>query len=124
MSGLADGDPSISYALVCLKTGSVLEVLAPQSTSSGLEDLAAATPELFRADASLQLSAVFARLGASSSGEAFQEIVLVSPARASAVQRLRHPPETALLAQCDDCSKLGLLLSGVRARVQQLEAAP
>ncbi|HEX6241055.1 MAG TPA: hypothetical protein VFZ61_09180 [Polyangiales bacterium] len=123
---MSDGETSaeIVYARVCLRSGTLLEILDGAESSPKLVDAASAAPELFRADAALHLGPIFTRLGSVGKHEAFQEIVLISTTGAQAVQRLASEPEVALLALCQDSGKLGLLLSGLRERVLQREAPP
>jgi hypothetical protein len=120
--GLDDGD--ISYALVCLKTGALLEVFGGSPASARVEDLAAASAELFRAGNPANLAALFERLGSQYRGELFQEIVFVSARAAHVVQRLAEKPEVALLAVSVDAGKLALMLSGVHTLMLQQEARP
>lgn len=124
MSAPPDGDAGITYALVCLKTGLVLEVLQQGATppNGKLSDFASAAPELLRADGALALGQVFSRLGSAASIENFREIVLLSPAGAHALLRMEGRPDTVVLALCSDPSKLGFMLSGLRARCQVKEA--
>jgi hypothetical protein len=116
-------DSHIHYAVVCLKTGLVLELFEGAATCAALEDLASAAPELLRAGAPADLGAFFARLGSERKGDAFQEIVFMSGVRAHVVQRLLQRPDLALLAVSTDAKMLGLMLSGVRERMLALERA-
>lgn len=118
-TGLDDSD--ISFALVCLKTGALLEVFDARPASARVEDLAAASAELFRAGNPGDLSALFKRLGSLHEGDSFHEIVFVSPSAAHVVQRLPNKPSVALLAVSVDPSKLALMLSGVHALMTQQE---
>ena len=122
MSTAADDDADISYALVCLKTGAVLGTDSRQHAGL-LEDLAAASPELFMAGRRAELTAIFTRLGSQQTEQSFQEIVLVSRQCAHVVQRLPGRHDTALLAVCRDIRKLALVRACVRARAER-EATP
>jgi hypothetical protein len=121
MATLID-DADISFALVCLKTGVVLESLHAGTPIARMQDLAAAAPELFRSGAGMDLGALFTRLGSELRIDSFQEIVFMSRRTAHVVQRLTRRPDVALLAVSVDAKKLGLLLAGVRARLSALEA--
>jgi hypothetical protein len=114
-------DSEINYALISLKTGEVLDS-AELVLGARMQDLAAAAPELFRAGNPDDRQALFQRLGSELKSDSFQEIVFVSARSAHVVQRLAQQPELALLAVSTDTRKLGLMLSGVRARLLQLEA--
>jgi hypothetical protein len=122
MATLVD-DADISYALVCLKTGVVLDALRGGAPIARMQDLAAAAPELFRSGAPADLGALFARLGSDLQSDSFHEIVFMSQRTAHVVQRLRERPDVALLAVSMDTKKLGLMLSGVRARLLELGAS-
>jgi hypothetical protein len=115
-------DGEISYALVCLKTGALLGDSAASAPLARLEDLAAASPELFRAGRPEDLGALFGRFGSEHKGDVFREMVFVSTRAAYVVQRLPHQAQVALIAVSVDPSKLALMLSGVRARVLEQEA--
>lgn len=115
-------DADISYALVCLKTGAMLESLDPAAPTARMQDLASATPELFQAGAPADFGAFFTRLGSEQKRTSFQEIVFMSAQNAHVVQRLSHRPDVALVAVSVDAKKLGLMLSGVRARMLRLES--
>lgn len=116
-------DADVSFALVCLKTGAVLEALNASARGARLTDLAAASPELFRSGVDMDLGSLLARLGADLKDESFHEIVFMSRRTAHVVQRLLRRPDVALLAVSTDTDKLGLMLASVRARVAALEAA-
>jgi hypothetical protein len=120
MSAASENDPGILYALACLKTGLVLEVLQQcASPANGkLADFAAAAPELLREDSTVALTPVFARLGSTANVESFREIVLISPHGAQALLRIAYRPDAVVLALCDELNKLGLMLSGLRKRAQ------
>jgi hypothetical protein len=120
-AGLADAD--VSYALVCLKTGALLELLDGRAADARMQDLAAASPELFRAGRPTELAALFAQLGSQRAIESFQEILFVSERAIYVAQLLTTRPGVALVAASVDAGKLGLILSGVRAHTAQLEAA-
>jgi hypothetical protein len=116
-------DPEIRYALVSLKTGTAVgssEVLE----SARLQDLCAAAPELFRAGAASELTALLARLSGETACQGVHEIVFMSQRAVHVVQRVACKPDLALVAVCEDGKKLGLMLSGVHARALQLEAQP
>jgi hypothetical protein len=114
-------DADVSYALVCLKTGVVLESFQAGAAIARLQDLASAAPELFRAS---DFRALFARLGSELKSDSFQEVVFMSQRCEHVVQRLSKREDVALLAVSVDAKKLGLMLSGVRARMLALEAGP
>ncbi|MGC4092769.1 MAG: hypothetical protein QM756_33780 [Polyangiaceae bacterium] len=108
------------FAVACLRTGIVLELLGPGDQMLDAEQLAAILPQLFNAPAT-DWGAIFSRLGAEA-GDAFQDIVLVTDARVHVVQRLREPAETALIAVAEGTTNVGLVLSSVRAKVAEIEA--
>ena len=124
MSLPASDDADITYALVCLKTGVLLDACEAGAAppSARLVDLAAAAPELFRAGTSSDFGALFTSLGSEQSAGTFQEFVFVSAQGAHVVQRLPSHPDTALVALSPEMHKLGIMLSGVRARMLSLEA--
>jgi hypothetical protein len=116
-------DADITYALVCLKTGALLRTPADGPRPSvRLIDLAAAARELFRAGAHTDFGALFAPLGSEQSKGPFQEIVFMSAHKVHVAQRLLGRPDVALVALSSELHKLGLMLSGVRARLLELEA--
>ncbi len=119
--GVMSDDAEICFALVDLKTGTPL-ALSEGVGSSRLQDLCSAAPELFRAGAPAELAALLARLSANAPSAGVQEIVFMSPHAVHVVQRVARKPELALLAVSEDTHKLGLMLSGVRARALQLES--
>lgn len=114
----------ICYALVCLRTGALLEHAEAGPLIERMKNFASAAPEVFRASTSYDFGPLFARLGSDRSADAFQEVVFVSGQCAHVAQRMRHRPEVALVAVSTDVEKLGLMLSGVRARALVLEASP
>lgn len=120
MGTLVD-DAAIHYALVDLKTG--LSLSSAELSSARLQDLASATPELFRAGGTADFSALFSRLSGEPASSTFQEIVLMSARAAHVVQRAVRRPDLALVAVSEDTTKLGMMLSGVRTRMLELEAA-
>lgn len=123
MSLAVSDDADITYALVCLKTGVLLGTPADGSCPSArLSDLADAAPELFRAGTHTDFGALFAPLGSEQSKGPFQEIVFVSANNVHVAQRLLRRPDVALVALSSEIHKLGLMLSGVRARLLELEA--
>jgi hypothetical protein len=124
VSAALEQDGEIYYALVCLKTGAVLGVLDDSALSDRMRTLATAAPELFGAASKTDLSPLFARIGSEHCDDAFHEVILVSATSAHIVQRLRKLPDVALMAISTDAGQLGLMLSGMRARVLQLEASP
>ena len=119
MGALSD-DADICYALVDLKTGTPL-ALGEGVGSVRLQDLCSAVPELFRAGAPAELATLLARLSADASADV-QDIVFMSSHAVHVVQRLARKPELALVAVSEDTNKLGLMLSGVRARALSLES--
>lgn len=126
MSAATDNDPGIVYAVACLKTGLVLEVLQQGSLppTGRLADFASAAPELLRDEGAAPLAGLFARLGSVAGSESFQEIVLISSHGAQALLRLPGRPDAVVLALCDEVTKLGLMLSGLRKRCQAVQRAP
>lgn len=121
MKLIPDDDTDISYALVDLKSGTVLDTASGGALGQRLADLGSAAPELFRAGAGTDFSTLFKRLGSERNGDSFQEIVLLSPTRAHVVQRVPSRPGLALVASSTDIRKVGLLLFGAHARITQLE---
>jgi hypothetical protein len=120
MATLID-DAAIFYALLDLKSGSPLSLT--ESGSARVEDIASAAPELFRAGAPADFSALFSRLSGETVSAWAQEIVLMSAGAAHVVQRGARRPDLALVAVSEDTRKLGLMLSGVRTRMLELEVA-
>jgi hypothetical protein len=111
----------VVYALVCLKAGSVLEVLEGAAVSQPLRDLAMAARELLhRTQAAAELSGLFARLGGEAQSQHFQEIAFFSERGAQVLMRLPEQPERALIAVGHDPEQLGLMRFQARAHVQRL----
>jgi len=65
---------------------------------------------------------LLARLSGDKWNAGVHEIVFMSPQAVHVVQRLAQKPELALVAVSEDGKKIGLMLSGVRARALELEA--
>jgi hypothetical protein len=117
-----DGD-DVAFALVCLRTGIVLRLLACHAAlRPSLDDVANASPELFGVVTSADWSSLFARFGSEGSEE-FREIVLVSPQHVRVMERLPHQPEVALVAVAAGVLNVGFVLSGVRRKVLELVEA-
>ncbi|MFT3923875.1 MAG: hypothetical protein QM778_15185 [Myxococcales bacterium] len=113
----------IAFALVCLRTGIVLRVLADDgSPVSTLSDTANASPELFGVAQSADWAALFARFG-SEGGKEFREIVLVSAGSVRVMERLPNEQDVALVAIASGVPNVGLVLSGVRRRMLELAGA-
>ena len=68
------------------------------------------------------LAPLFRRLGSEDASDSFQEIVLLSERKVHVVQRVRTAPPRAVIAMSPDPKKLALMLSGVHAHRQRLEA--
>jgi hypothetical protein len=123
MTDAMSSDPEVAYALVCLRSGELLEAL-DGAPLSGLSSWARPASELLRAGQMADLAPLFARLGTEQTTESFHEIVLVSSTGVRVMQRMLHAPSRAILAVSRDPHKLAMMLSGVRVRAQSSEARP
>jgi hypothetical protein len=115
-------DPVVLYALVCLKTGMILESFDQASRNPALQDFAAALPEIFGAAGSANFGAMFARVGSEGS-ETFREVVLVSSGHVRVMERVVDQPGVALVAVAPRTQPLGLVLAGLRHKLLQLPKA-
>ncbi len=122
MTSATSGDHEIRYALICLKTGMVLEVLDGKPSDARLEGLAQAAPELCNTSQSAEFTLLFARLGSDGKSHKFGELALVSPDHVHVIERLRDRPNVALAALGPGGLHLGLVLSGIRRKLMELEA--
>ncbi len=69
----------VTYALICLRTGVVLEVLDGRPSDARLEGSRQAAPELCNSSETADFSLLFARLGSDGKSSYFGEHTLVSP---------------------------------------------
>ncbi|HEY4016889.1 MAG TPA: hypothetical protein VGM06_26330 [Polyangiaceae bacterium] len=122
MSVSASG-AGIQYALVCLDTGAVLEVLDDDPSDPRTDGLAAASSELLRSAPSPDWSLLFARLGSHEMSDAIREVILMSPENVYIVERLSDRPDLVLVAVSVGVANLGEALSGIRTRLARLRAA-
>jgi hypothetical protein len=113
----------IQYALVCLDTGTVLEVLDDDPGDPRAEGLAAAASELLRSGPSPDWALLFARLGSHEMSDSIREVILMSPENVYIVERLSDRPDMALVAVSVGVANLGEALSGIRTRLARLRAA-
>lgn len=111
----------VSYALASMRTGAVLGELEPGLAATQLEGLAATLPDLFGTVDPSCLERISERLGGADQGDHFGEILLISPRHTHVIQPLTAQPGVALLAVSDGTSKIGLVLSAVRAQIDVLE---
>ncbi len=115
----------IAYALANIRNGALLEQItedATTSTGEQLEGLAATLPDLFSTVDPSCLERLSDRLGGEGEGSTFAEILLISPKHTHVIYPLPSRPGVALLAVGPATGKIGLILSAVRARVDQLGA--
>jgi hypothetical protein len=103
----------ISCALVCLRTGSVLELLDGPSIPR-VADLANAAAAVLCSPVPRALAAAFVRLGSERDAASFQELSFVSSAGAHVLQQLSQ--DVALVAVSPDPDNLGAVLAAARAR--------
>ncbi|MET0284971.1 MAG: hypothetical protein ABW352_10885 [Polyangiales bacterium] len=104
-------DASISCAVVCLRTSSVLELLEGASAPRIVE-LAQVARSLLQRAVPPPLVTAFARLGSERSEASFAEICFVSVAGAHVIRQL--PAERAIVAVCASPERLGAVLSAAR----------
>jgi hypothetical protein len=114
-------EQAISCALVCLRTGCVLEMLGGACVPR-VTELANAAAALLGEPVPDALVTAFVRLGSEREEPSFPELSFVSAAGAHVLQRLRQ--DLALVAVSDDPENLGAVLSAARARRSALEGAP
>jgi hypothetical protein len=100
----------------------VLEVLDGKPSDPRLEGLAQAAPELCNTSESADFTLLFARLGSDGKSSHFGELTLVSPDYVHVIERLRDRPNVALVALGPGDFHLGLVLSGIRRKLMELEA--
>ena len=115
---------AVSYALASIRSGELLaEPLTegPGGTTAQLEGLAATLPDLFGTVDPSCLERISVRLGGDGErGQTFAEILLISPKHTHVILPLPDRPGVALLAVSPATGKIGLVLSAVRAHVDQL----
>jgi hypothetical protein len=112
--------PTVRYALICLRTGTLLESLDDEVPPARLSSLASRAPDLL-GDDGMQWPALFARLGSPLDGESFRELVLVSAGHVYVLERLTHRPDVALAAVGLAGEGLGLVLAGVHGKLAELD---
>jgi hypothetical protein len=108
-------------ALVDLRLGTVLSASVGGDFELMLEDLAAASSELFATDR-VSWDVIFGRLQARDSLLGFQDVVLVSAERVYVLLRSTRDPAIGLVGISTDSRNLGLALAEARNRLRQLEA--
>lgn len=113
----------IVYALVCLRTGLVVSALDADAPTPRLVALAEAASQLFGAEKTARWASSFARLGGQQGEESddCRRMVMVSAGRVHVIERLTHRPDVALAAISLSGEGLGLVLSGVRAKLEKLD---
>ena len=116
----------ISYALASIRSGALLEAAAQSTrTPDGalgeqMEGLAATLPDLFNTVDPSCLERISGRLVGEADGATFAEILLISPKHTHVIHPLPNRPGIALLAVSPATGKIGLILSAVRAHIDQL----
>lgn len=109
----------IAYALVCLRSGIVLDTLG-DTRAERMVGWAAAAPELFRDDQRAIWCSLFARVGGDAQSR-FREFVLVSADRVHVLERIGPAGDVALVAVSSADTNLAVVLSAVRRRVAEVE---
>ncbi len=121
MTGEMKAEGEVTYALICLRTGVVLQVLDGKPSNARLEGLAQAAPELCNSNETADFSLLFARIGSDGRSSHFSEHTLVSPDCVHVIERLRDRPDVALVALGPGAVHLGIVLSGIRRKLRELE---
>ena len=116
----------ISYALANVRNGALLEPATPgpsgtlDEVAEQMEGLAAALPDLLGTVDPSCLDRICSRMGGEDTGASFGEILLISPKHTHVIHLLPGRPGVALLAMSPATGSIGLILSAVRARIDQL----
>lgn len=112
----ADG---VMCGLASLRTGAMLESEGENAVE--LEGLAATLPEIYGTIDAACLERIARRLGTEAGSDPLAEVLMLSPTRVRVTQPLKAHPGTALVADGPAGSSVGLVLSRVHARLEELE---
>jgi hypothetical protein len=113
-----NGD-GVLCGLASLRTGAMLE--SEGEDVAELEGLAATLPEIYGTIDTACLERIARRLGADAASDSLAEVLLLSPTRVRVTQPLEQRPGAALVADGPAGSSVGLVLSLVHARLEELE---
>ena len=119
-------DESNSLDLVCatasVRSGALLDEAVSDRTRERLEGLAATLPDVFGTVDPTCLDRIAERLGGKPGDATFVEILLLSDTKLHVIQPLAGRPGVAVVAACPANSSIGLVLTAIRARVEDWEA--
>jgi len=115
--------PRLEWVLASVRSGYVLREVEG-GVPDQLRELAAALPELLLSLESGSLERVAAQLDPEGGTESFSEILLLSQSHVHVIQPLASRRGEALVATAPAGRSVGLVLSQVHARAEELETEP